>query len=147
MTMGNLIGNPLIDAETTLVGWTNRSAMRPIEHTYLSGEEVLLSTKLDAAACFSLIASSPGSESTVEVELQLAPVLRDGSCGSWISAAVVALPAEGGRVEAFISGHDLQIAPVDAANVDCPAICFARALVTPITPAGMHVGLTATIAP
>jgi hypothetical protein len=146
MNMANLIGNPLIDAETTLVGWTNRSATRPIEHTYLSGEEVLLSTKLDAASRFSLIVASPGSESSVEVELQLAPVLRDGTCGSWISAAAVALPAEGGRVEALISGHDLEIAPVDRPNVDVPAICFGRALVTPATPAGMHVGLTATIA-
>ena len=143
--MALLNGNPLIDAETTLVGWTNRSATRPIEHTYLSGEEVLLSTKLDAAACFSLIASNPGSESAVEVELQLAPVLRDGSTGSWVSALTVALPAGGGRVEALISGHDLQIAPVDLPNVDLPAICFARALVTPATPAGLHVGLTATV--
>ena len=43
-------GNPLIDAETTLVGWTNRSAIRNSEHTFLSGEEVLLNTKLDAAS-------------------------------------------------------------------------------------------------
>ena len=41
-------GNPLLDAETTLVGWTNRSAIRNHERTFLSGEEVLLTTKLDA---------------------------------------------------------------------------------------------------
>ena len=102
-------GNPLIDAETTLVGWTNRSAIRGTEHTFLSGEEVLLNTKLDAAARFSLVASHPGAPAAVEVELLLAPVLRDGTTGSWISAIRVALPAEGGRVEAFLSGHDIQI--------------------------------------
>ena len=139
-------GNPLIDAETTLVGWTNRSAIRGTEHTFLSGEEVLLNTKLDAASRFSLVAFHPGAPAAVEVELQLAPVLRDGTTGSWISALRVALPAEGGRVEAFLSGHDIQIAPADRPNLDPPAVCFAKALVSPSTPAGMHVGLTATIA-
>jgi hypothetical protein len=28
-------GNPLLDAETTLVGWTNRSAIRNLERTVL----------------------------------------------------------------------------------------------------------------
>ena len=139
-------GNPLIDAETTLVGWTNRSAIRNTEHTFLSGDEVLLNTKLDAASRFSLVASHPGAPAAVEVELLLAPVLRDGTTDSWISAARVALPAEGGRVEAFLSGHDIQIAPADLPNLDLPAVCFAKALVTPTTPAGMHAGLTATIA-
>ncbi len=143
MTYGN--GNPLIDAETTLVGWTNRSAIRNSEHTFLSGEEVLLNTKLDAASRFSLVASHPGADGAVEVELQLAPVLRDGTTGSWISAAAVALPAEGGRVEAFISGRDIQLNAADLADVDLPAVCFAKALLTPETPEGMHVGLTATI--
>jgi hypothetical protein len=139
-------GNPLLDAETTLVGWTNRSAIRNHEHTFLSGEEVLLNTKLDAASRFSLVVSHPGADSPVEVELLLAPVLRDGTTGSWISAATVALPAEGGRVEAFLSGRDLQLNAADLADVDLPAVCFAKALVSPATPEGMHVGLTATIA-
>jgi hypothetical protein len=143
MTYGN--GNPLLDAETTLVGWTNRSAIRGHEHTFLSGEEVLLNTKLDAASRFSLVASHPGAPAAVEVELQLAPVLRDGTTGSWISAVRVALPAEGGREEAFLSGYDIQLSAVDLADVDLPAVCFAKALVTPATPEGMHVGLTATI--
>jgi hypothetical protein len=143
MTYGN--GNPLIDAETTLVGWTNRSAIRNHEHTFLAGEEVLLNTKLDAASRFSLVASHPGAEGPVEVELQLAPVLRDGTTGSWISAVRVALPAEGGRVEAFLSGRDIQLNPADLADVDLPAVCFAKALVSPATLEGMHVGLTATI--
>lgn len=138
-------GNPLIDAETTLVGWTNRSAIRNTEHTFLSGEEVLLNTKLDAASRFSLVASHPGADAAVEVELQLAPVLRDGTTGSWISAVRVALPADGGRVEAFLSGRDIQLNAADLADVDLPAVCFAKALVSPATPEGMHVGLTATI--
>ena len=143
MTYGN--GNPLLDAETTLVGWTNRSAIRNSEHTFLSGEEVLLNTKLDAASRFSLVVSHPGADSPVEVELLLAPVLRDGTTGNWITAATVALPAEGGRVEAFLSGRDLQLNAADLADVDLPAVCFAKALVSPATPEGMHVGLTATI--
>ncbi len=143
MTYGN--GNPLLDAETTLVGWTNRSAIRGHEHTFLSGEEVLLNTKLDAASRFSLVASHPGAPAAVEVELLLAPVLRDGTTGSWISAVRVALPAEGGRVEAFLSGHDIQLSAANLEDVDLPAVCFAKALVTPATPEGMHVGLTATI--
>ena len=143
MTYGN--GNPLLDAETTLVGWTNRSAIRNHEHTFLSGDEVLLNTKLDAASRFSLVVSHPGADSPVEVELLLAPVLRDGTTGSWISAATVALPAEGGRVEAFLSGRVLQLISADLADVYLPAVCFAKALVSPATPEGMHVGLTATI--
>ena len=143
--MANRNGNPLIDAETTLVGWTNRSATRPEPHTYLSGEEVLLSTKLDAAACFSLIVTSPGSDAPTEVQLFLAPVLRDGTRGTWIPALTVALPKEGGRVEAFLSGHDIAIDPADLALVLLPAVCFAKAEVSPMRVEGMHVGLTATI--
>jgi hypothetical protein len=143
MTYAN--GNPLLDAETTLVGWTNRSAIRGFEYIFISGEEVLLNTKLDAASRFSLVANHAGADAAVEVELQLAPVLRDGSTGNWISAATVAIPAEGGRVEAFLSGRDIQLNTADLADVDLPAVCFAKALVTPATPEGMHVGLTATI--
>jgi hypothetical protein len=143
MTYAN--GNPLLDAETTLVGWTNRSAIRGHEHTFISGEEVLLNTKLDAASRFSLVVNHAGADAAVEVELQLAPVLRDGSTGNWIRAVTVALPAEGGRVEAFLSGRDIQLNTADLADVDLPAVCFAKALVTPTTPEGMHVGLTATI--
>ena len=76
-------GNPLIDAETTLVGWTNRSAIRNLERTFLSGEEVLLTTKLDAASRFSVVASNPGSAAAaVEIQVSFAPVLRDGTTGS-----------------------------------------------------------------
>lgn len=143
MNIGN--GNPLVDAETTLVGWTNRSAIRNSEYTFESGEEVLLNTKLDAASRFSLVANHPGSQGPVEVELLLALVLRDGTTGNWISVCKVAIPAEGGRVEAFLSGRDLQLNSADLADVDLPAVCFAKAEVNPATPEGMHVGLTATI--
>ncbi len=138
-------GNPLIDAETTLVGWTNRSATRPEPHTYLSGEAVQLNTKLDAAARFSLVVSSPGSDNPLQVQLFLAPVLRDGSRGQWIPSLVVALPKEGGRVEAFLSGYDLQIDPADLGSVTLSCICFAKAEVSPMRVEGMHVGLTATV--
>ena len=70
---------------------------------------------------------------------------RDGTIGSWVVAATVALPAEGGRVEAFISGRDIQLNAADLADVDLPAVCFAKAEVSPETPEGMHVGLTATL--
>jgi hypothetical protein len=93
--MANRNGNPLIDAQTTLVGWTNRSATRPEPHTYLSGEEV---------------------------QLFLAPVLRDGSRGHWIPALTVALPKEGGPVEAFLRGHDIALDPADVASVLLPAV-------------------------
>ena len=77
-------GNPLLDAETTLVGWTNRSAIRNHERTFLSGEEVLLTTKLDAASRFSVVANNPGSAAAVEIQVSFAPVLRDGTIGSWV---------------------------------------------------------------
>ena len=114
-------GNPLLDAETTLVGWTNRSAIRNHERTFLSGEEVLLTTKLDAASRFSVVANNPGSAAAVEIQVSFAPVLRDGTIGSWVVAATVTLPAEGGRVEAFISGRDIQLNAADLADVDLPA--------------------------
>ena len=144
MNYGN--GNPLIDAETTLVGWTNRSAIRNSERTYLSGEEVMLQTKLDAASRFALVANNPGSETAVEVKVSFAPLLRDGTIGTWVNAATVALPAEGGRVEAYLSGRDINLDAADLADLDLPAVCFAKAEVLPTTPEGMHVGLTATIA-
>lgn len=144
MNYGN--GNPLIDAETTLVGWTNRSAIRNSERTYLSGEEVMLQTKLDAASRFAFVANNPGSETAVEVKVSFAPLLPDGTIGTWVNAATVALPAEGGRVEAYLSGRDINLDAADLADLDFPAVCFAKAEVLPTTPEGMHVGLTATIA-
>lgn len=137
--------NPLIDAETTLVGALAHSATRPAATQLSSGTVVQLSTRLDAAARFSLVASHPGHDRAITVDLQLAPVLRDGRSGTFVSAVKVSLPAEGGRVEAYLSGHDIVIAAADEEQVAWPCIALARALVTPSTPADLHVGLTATV--
>ena len=96
---------------------------------------MLLTTKLDAASHFSVVASNPGSAAAVEIQVSFAPVLRDGTTGSWEVATTVALPAEGGRVEALISGRDIQLNAADLAEVDLPAACFAKAEVSPETPA------------
>ena len=106
---------------------------------------MLLTTKLDAASRFSVVASNPGSAAAVEIQVSFAPVLRDGTTGSWVVAATVALPAEGWRVEAYLSGRDINITAADQARVQWPCICFAKAVVTPSTPADLHVGLTATV--
>ena len=143
--MTRLKANALLDAATVLVGWTNRSATRDTEKVFTSGEVVKLNTKLDAAARFSLLVSHHGHSDAVTVVLHLAPELRDGTMGTFVPVATVAVPAEGGRVEAFLSGRDLQLNAADLADVDLPAVCFAKALVSPATPEGMHVGLTATI--
>ena len=137
--------NPLIDAETTLVGAIAHGALRPASKKFVSGEVVRLNTKLDAAARFTLVASHSNHTAAVTVDLQLAPLLKDGATGSFVSAVKVSLPAEGGRVEAYLSGHDISIAAADQARVQWPCICFAKAVVTPSTPADLHVGLTATI--
>jgi hypothetical protein len=138
-------GIPLLDAATLLVGWSNRSASRGHDKVFVSGEVVQLSTKLDASNRFSLIAAHPGHSQAVTVLLEVAPKLRDGRAGSFVSVASVAIPAEGGRVEAHINGQDIQLDPADVANADPPALCFARAIVSPSTPEGMTVGLTATL--
>jgi hypothetical protein len=138
-------GIPLLDAATLLVGWSNRTASRPAEKVFVSGEVVELSTKLDASNRFSLIAAHPGHNQAVTVLLEVAPRLRDGRMGTFVPVASVAIPAEGGQVEAHIDGQDLQMDPADLPNADPPALCFARAIVSPSTPAGMVVGLTATL--
>ena len=138
-------GIPLLDAATLLVGWSNRTASRPAEKVFVSGEVVELSTKLDASNRFSLIAAHPGHNQAVTVLLEVAPRLRDGRMGTFVGVASVAIPAEGGQVEAHIDGQDLQMDPADLPNADPPALCFARAIVSPSTPEGMVVGLTATM--
>ena len=143
--MTRMKANALLDAATVLVGWTNRSATRDTEKVFTSGEVVKLNTKLDAASRFSLLVSHPGHSAAVTVVLHLAPELRDGTRGTFVPVATVAVPAEGGRVEAYISGHDILLDAADADNADLPALCFAKAVVTPSTPAGMVVGLTATL--
>jgi hypothetical protein len=143
--MAQTKGIPLLDAATLLVGWSNRTASRPAEKVFVSGEVVQLSTKLDASNRFSLIATHPGHNQAVTVLLEVAPRLRDGRMGTFLPVASVAIPAEGGQVEAHINGQDLQMAPADLPNADPPALCFARAIVSPSTPEGMVVGLTATM--
>ena len=66
--------NPLLDAATVLVGWTNCSATRDTEQLFASGEVVRLNTKLDATLHFTLMVSHPGSEVAVETQLELAPL-------------------------------------------------------------------------
>ena len=143
--MTRLKANALLDAATVLVGWTNRTATRDSERVFSSGEVVKLNTKLDATSRFSLLASHPGHSDAVTVVLHLAPQLRDGTMGTFVPVATVAVPAEGGRVEAYISGHDILLDTADVDNADLPALCFAKAVVTPSTPEGMVVGLTATL--
>ncbi|MGB5241390.1 MAG: hypothetical protein WBN80_12215 [Prochlorococcaceae cyanobacterium] len=135
-------GNKLIDAATTLVGWVNYNATDPFERTRVSAEVVRLTTPLDAADDFTLLASHPGAAGAVTVVLQLAPLLKDGTVGTWVTAATVAIPAAGGQVEAPIAGGSLAVAPADAANVEQPSFFFARATLTPSTPNGAHVSLT-----
>ena len=143
--MTPLKANPLLDAATVLVGWTNRTATRDTEKVFASGDVIRLNTKLDATSRFSLLVSHPGHSDAVTVVLHLAPELRDGTMGTFVPVATVAVPAEGGRVEAYISGHDILLDTADVDNADLPALCFAKAVVTPSTPEGMVVGLTATL--
>jgi hypothetical protein len=83
----------LLDAQTVLVGWINHSATDCYEHTRSSGDVVNLGTDLDATSSFVLVASHPGHSAAVTVTLELAPLLPDGTAGSWITAAAVAIPA------------------------------------------------------
>jgi hypothetical protein len=123
----------------------SRSRPPCAEKVFASGEVVKLNTKLDAASRFSLLVSHPGHSDAVTVVLHRAPQLRDGTMGTFVPVATVAVPAEGGRVEAYISGHDILLDTADVDNADLPALCFAKAVVTPSTPEGMVVGLTATL--
>jgi hypothetical protein len=90
-----------------------------------------------------LVASHPGHSEAVTVTLELAPLLADGTAGSWITAAAVAIPAAGGKVEAIISGAALLINPADSELITPPCLRLARATVSPATPVGMTVALTA----
>jgi len=133
----------LLDAQTVLIGWINHSATDCYEHIRTSGETVNLGTDLDAATSFVLVASHPGHSEAVTVTLELAPLLADGTAGTWMSAAAVAIPAAGGKVETTIGGQDLQPDPADAESAVPPCIRLARAVVSPASPEGMFVALTA----
>lgn len=134
----------LLDAQTVLVGWINHSATDCTERSRSSGDVVNLGTNLDATASFVLVASHPGHSEAVTVTLELAPLLADGNAGPWLTAAAVAIPASGGMVEAVISGRDLLAHPSAAQGNTPYGIRLARAVVTPATPAGMTVALTAS---
>ena len=132
----------LLDAQTVLVGWINHSATDCYEHSRNSGDVVNLGTDLDATGCFVVVASHPGHSEAVTVTLELAPLLDDGTAGSWITAAAVAIPAAGGKVEAIISGAALLINPADSELITPPCLRLARAVVSPASPVGMTVALT-----
>ena len=134
----------LLDAQTVLVGWINHSATDCYEHSRNSGDVVNLGTDLDATGCFVLVASHPGHSEAVTVTIELAPLLDDGSAGTWITASAVAIPAAGGKVEATISGAALLINPADSELITPPCLRLARAIVSPGTPPGMCVALTAS---
>jgi hypothetical protein len=74
----------LLDAQTVLVGWINHSATDCYEHSRSSGDVINLGTDLDASCSFVLVASHPGHSDAVTVTLELAPLLADGTAGSWI---------------------------------------------------------------
>jgi len=136
------MANKLVDAVTTLVGWINYSATDPFERVRVSAEVVKISTPLDAAGHFTFIAQHPGAAAAVTYLLELAPELMDGTIGTWVTAASVAVPAAGGQVEATISGGALAVDPADAANVKEFSFTYARCTLTPDTPAGAYAGLT-----
>jgi hypothetical protein len=137
------MGNRLLDASTTLLGWINHTATDQNERVIAAGTAVKLNTPLDAAGTFTFLANHPGHTDAVTYTLELAPELRDGTVGTWFEVAAVAIPAAGGKVETTISGHDLQPDPADAESAVPPCFRLARAVVSPDTPEGMFVGLTA----
>ncbi|MGB5135418.1 MAG: hypothetical protein WBN89_09630 [Prochlorococcaceae cyanobacterium] len=136
------MGNRLLDATTTLLGWINHTATDQDERLIAAGTTVKLSTPLDAADGFTFVASHPGHTAAVTFTLEVAPERKDGTMGSWVQAAEVAIPAGGGHVEAPISGSLLQVAAADALNVNPYSLCYARVLAAPAPPAGAYAGLT-----
>lgn len=133
----------LIDAATTLLGWVNYSATPHLDERIIeSGTAVKLSTPLDAADAFTFVASHPGNTDAVTFTLEFAPELADGSIGTWVTAGSVAIPADGGHVEAPMNGHALTIAAPDVPNTVPPSICFARVTADPAAPTGAHASLT-----
>lgn len=144
----------LLDAATTLMGWVNVSAEPHIgERTIAQNTTVLLTTPLDTADTFTFIATHPGHAAAVTFTLEVAPLLIDGSMGSWVQAAQVAIPAAGGRVEAPLNGQLLTVAPADLDDVREGHMLYARVSATvpapeagdpplPANPAGAYAGLT-----
>lgn len=136
------MGNRLLDAATTLVGWVNHSASDPYCRTLENATTVKLSTPLEAAEAFTFVASHPGADAPVTFVLEVAPELEDGTVGSWVNVATVAVPAEGGQVEAPISCSSLQADVADAELLAHPTFLYARAQLTPEGVSGAYAGLT-----
>lgn len=149
----------LLDADTTLLGWVNHSAEpHKDERVIAPNTTVRLSTPLDAAETFTFVASHPGHSAAVTFTLEVAPELRDGSMGTWVQAAQVAIPAAGGRVEAPLHGSMLALDAADVADAGEGAIVYARVSASqpgaptgtppqpgppvPANPAGAYSGLT-----
>ena len=135
------LANKRIDAITTLVGWINSTATDPLERTRLSNEVVRLTTPLDAAEQITLVTSHPGAASPITVTLFLAPLLKDGSTGTFVSAATVVIPLVGGLIETVIKPANLVLAGTDGVNSKAPCLFLARATVSPFTPPGCLVSL------
>ena len=144
--MTPISANNLLDAETVLVGTIQRGAGRPTALTRSSGEEVRLNTKLDAASRFCFQVSHPGAATPIEAELLIAPIRQDGSTGTYVSVCKVAVPAEGGRVEALVNGSAIAIVAADRRRSPMPCLAMAKAVITPAAPDGLLAGLTATVA-
>jgi hypothetical protein len=136
------MGNRLLDASTTLLGWINHTATDQNERVIAAGTAVKLNTPLDAAGTLTFVANHPGHSDPVTFTLQLAPERRDGTIGTWFQASEVAIPAAGGTVEAPISGAMLQIAAPDVPLSPEHSVFYARVQTTPAAPAGAYAGLT-----
>ncbi len=137
----------LIDAAATLIGWINHTATDEDERTIAPNTTVMLSTPLDAADVFTFVASHPGSATAVTFTLEVAPLKQDGTMGTWVEVAQVAIPAAGGRVESPINGRLLTVAAPDAGTVDEHSLYYARCQTTDTVPApvvvtGAYAGLT-----
>ena len=64
------MGNRLLDAATTLLGWINHTATDQDERLIAAGTTVKLSTPLDAADGFTFVASHPGHTDAVTFTLE-----------------------------------------------------------------------------
>ncbi len=144
----------LLDAATTLMGWVNYSATPHEEERVIAqATTVKLTTPLDLADTFTFVASHPGHVAAVTFTLQVAPELLDGTMGTWVQAAQVAVPAGGGRVEAPLNGSLLSVASADLSDVAPGHMLYARVTATvpaaqpedpPVAanPSGAYAGLT-----
>jgi len=138
----------LLDAATTLIGWVNYSAEPHVEERVIAANTTIkITTPLDAADAFTFVASHSGHDAAVTFSLEVAPEKRDGTIGTWVQVAQVAIPAPGGRVEAPLNGSLLAVDAADVDDVGDYSFYYARALMSdpseePVTLAGAYAGLT-----